>query len=135
MSTDRKKPEELSEDELISLALSRKGPVDMGKLTEASKFIYDLQIKNGDTPVPLTVIYYTYKLWKGFDNKKQNRNQFFRDFGKYFTQYRGTGGRYYLLNPEPFDMSEEMYWESRNDLKREQSRSPKRKQHGKKDPA
>lgn len=102
---------DLSDEDLIALVKGISSEeVVMEKLSEASKFIYALDIKNGDTKIPAALIYHTYKCWKGWDQKRQSKPMFFRDFKKYFEPCRTNTEMCYLLNPKPFDLSEETYW-------------------------
>lgn len=127
MSPNKKIIHEISSDELENIVSGSNEPVSTEKLTEAAKFIYDLRIRNGDEKIPAQLIYYTYKKWKGWQNKKQPKVQFFSDFGQYFESYRNTDGTHYLLDPKSFDLSDDMYWEMRADLRRERSKKKKTK--------
>ena len=119
---------ELSTDDLIALAKGASQEVIMEKLTEASKFIYDLGIKHGDEKIPASLIYHTYKHWKGWNNKRQSKGLFFKDFKKYFEPHRTTHGMVYLLNPKPFDLSDEAYWLIRSELRNEKTKKNKKSQ-------
>lgn len=117
---------ELSTEDLIALASGAKPEDIADKLTEASKFIYDLNIKHGDEKISAQLIYHTYKHWKGWDQKRQSKNLFFRDFKKYFTPHRTAQGICYLLNPKPFDLSDDAYWLMRNELRNEKTKKSKK---------
>lgn len=134
MSIGRRKPQDLNEDQLIELALASKKPIEMGKMTEAAKFIYDKQIRPGDAKISAALIYYTYKLWKGLTGQKQPKSMFFRDFGTIFDPQKDSDGtRFYYLDPNSFDLSEDMYWEMRADVRRDKNRAfNKRNNYGKK---
>jgi hypothetical protein len=108
--SDRKIIHELSDADLIALASGADPEEVVEKISEAAKFIFDCKIKHGSEPIPAALIYHTYQCWKGWDQKKQSKPMFFRDFSKYFPPGRGLNGRVYLLNPKPFDLSEETRW-------------------------
>ncbi len=119
---------ELSIDDLIALAQGASEEVIMDKLTEASKFIYDLGIKHGDTKIPAALVYHTYKHWKGWDQKRQSKPLFFKDFKTYFEPHRTTDGMVFLLNPKPFDLSDDTYWLIRAELRNEKTKKTKKSQ-------
>lgn len=125
MSRDKTIIHELPVEELIKLATKSDEEIVTDKLTEAAKFIYALKIKHGKEPISAPLIYHTYKLWKGWDNKKQAKPFFFRDFSTFFEKYRTKDGTSYLLDPKPFDLSKETYWLMRADMRREKSRRKK----------
>lgn len=116
----------LSEEDLVALASGVKPEEIVEKLTEAAKFAYELNIRHGDTKVPAQVIYHTYKHWKGWNQKRQSKPLFFRDFGKLFEAHRVTNGMVYLLNPKPFDLSQEAFWLIRKELRDEKTQKPTR---------
>lgn len=118
---------ELSIDELIRLAQQSPGPIMADELTEASKFIYALNIRHGDERIPAQLIYYTYKQWKGWDKRPQPKPFFFRDFSKYFEQVRSKEGMNYLLDPKSFDLSKEAYWLSRKDQREHRAKQKAKK--------
>jgi len=117
---------ELSDADLVALAGGAKPTEIAEKLTQAASFIYDLNIKHGDDKIPAQLIYHTYKLWKGWDQKKQSKPMFFRDFSKYFNQHRTTNGITYLLNAKPFDLSEETYWIVRKEMREAKAKKGKK---------
>lgn len=127
MSGNKKVVHELSIEDLIKLAQGSNEPVVMDELTEASKFIYALNIRNGDIKIPAQLIYYTYKQWKGWDKRPQPKPFFFRDFTKYFEQVRTKDGISYLLDPKPFDLSEETYWLMKKDQRERQAKQKTKK--------
>lgn len=116
---------ELDVDSLIALASGAKPEDVIDKISEASKFIYDLNIKHGDDKIPAALIYHTYKCWKGWNQKKQSKPMFFRDFGKYFPPHRTTHGMTYLLNSKTFDLSEETKWLYRKEEREARSKRAK----------
>ncbi len=117
---------ELSEEDLVALASGAKPETIVEKVSEAAKFVYDLNIKHGDEKVSAQLIYYTYKHWKGWDQKRQSKPTFFRDFNKYFEPHRVTEGNVYLLNPKPFDLSEENYWRMRKEVREAKAKKTKK---------
>jgi hypothetical protein len=116
---------ELSIEDLIALAQGADEEVIMDKLSEAGKFIFEMKIKHGDVRIPAFVIYHTYKNWKGWDQKRQSKPFFFKDFKKYFEPLRTTDGMVYLLNPKPFDLSEDNYWLIRAEIRNEKTKKSK----------
>lgn len=127
MSVNKKNIYELSVEELIQLAQESAEPVVMEELTEASKFIYANNIRHGDVKIPAQLIYYTYKQWKGWDRKPQPKPYFFRDFSKYFEQVRTKEGMTYLLDPKPFDLSQETYFMIRKDIREQRAKRQAKK--------
>lgn len=126
--TSKKIVHELSIDELMKLATGSTEPIVMEGLSEASKFIYALEIKHGVEKIPAQTIYYTYKQWKGWDKRPQPKPFFFRDFSKFFEQTRTSQGMCYLLNPKPFDLSQEAYWLARKDIREQKAKNRKKTQ-------
>lgn len=117
---------DLSVEDLINLAQKSQEPVVMDELTEASKFIYELSIRHGDSKIPAQLIYYTYKQWKGWDKRPQPKPYFFRDFSKYFESVRSSDGINYLLDPKSFDLSKEAYWLTRKDAREQRAKNKKK---------
>lgn len=119
---------ELSAEDLIALASGADPKEVVDKISEAARFIYDLNIKHGDTKVPAEVVYHTYKHWNGWNQKRQSKGLFFRDFKKYFEPYRTTHGMVYHLNPKPFDLSKEAYFLIRAEIRNEKTKKNKKSQ-------
>lgn len=117
---------ELSVEDLVALASGAKAEDIAEKISEAGKFIYELNIKHGDTKISAAVIYHTYKHWKGWDQKRQSKPLFFRDFKTYFEPQRTSDGIIYLLNPKPFDLSEEAKWLIRAEQRSEKTKKTKK---------
>lgn len=117
---------ELSVEDLVALAAGAKPEDIIEKISEAAKFIYEVNIKHGDDKISAPLIYHTYKGWKGWDQKRQSKPFFFRDFNKYFTPHRTNSGMVYLLNPKPFDLSEETYWLIRKEQREVKSKKNKK---------
>lgn len=127
MSQDKNKIiHDLATEDLLKIINGSKEEVIMDKLSEAAKFIYDLGIKNGLEKISAQLVYHTYKEWKGWDNKRQAKPLFFRDFKKYFNSHRSSDEVYYLLDPKPFDRSKETYWIIRNEIRNEKARKNKK---------
>lgn len=124
--SDKKLIHELDVDALVALAAGAKPEDIVDKLSEASKFIYEMNIKHGDTKIPASLVYHTYKCWKGWDQKKQSKPMFFRDFKKYFEPHRTTHELCYLLNPKPFDLSENTYWIIRKEINEAKAQKAKK---------
>lgn len=127
MSDNKKVIHELPSDELEKIVSGSQETVSTDKLTEAAKFIYDLRIRHGDVKISAQIIYHTYKQWKGWQNRKQSKSYFFKDFATYFTSHRTKDGTHYLLDPKPFDLTEATYWQIRADLRREKARKKAQK--------
>lgn len=117
---------ELSVDDLVALAQGADEEVIMDKICDAAKFIYDMDIKHGETKIPAALIYHTYKVWNGWNQKRQSKPFFFRDFSKYFSPHRTTDGMCYLLNPKPFDLSDETFWLIRAEMRNEKAKKSKK---------
>ncbi len=115
--SDKKIIYELSDSDLVALASGAKAEDVIDKISQAAKFIYDLNIKHGDEKISADIVYHTYKHWKGWDQKRQSRPIFFRDFKKYFEPHRTSNGLVYLLDPKPFDLSPEAYWIVRKEIR------------------
>lgn len=126
MSINKKIIHEIHDDDLFRIVSGSEEDVIFDKLSEAAKFIYDKNIKHGDDKIHAQLVYYTYKKWRGWENKKQPKPQFFSDFDKYFTPSRDKEGKYYLLDSKSFDLSSEMYWEMRADIRHEKARKKKK---------
>lgn len=119
---------ELSSEDLAKIATGSDEEVIYDKITEAAKFIYALGIKHGKERISAQLLYYHYREWKGWGNKKQSKGPFFRDFNKYFESTRGRDGKLYFLDPKPFDLSKETWWEMRAQLRNEKTRKKQKLQ-------
>lgn len=106
---------EKSVDELLKLVEeAEKKQEDSSKFTSKDKphvkrFIEDLDIKTGVERVSTSVIFHAYIMkWKGQSReKKLKKIEFFRQFKRYFNQTRTGKQRYYLLDPQSFDLTRE----------------------------
>ncbi len=127
MSQDKKIVHDLDIEALIKLATQSKVDTTLEALTDAAKFSYAMGIRHGDTPIPAQVVYHAYKQWKGIHNKKSPKLYFFRDFSKLFTRIRTKDGIFYMLEPQPFDLTESTYWLIRAELRHEKSRKKNKK--------
>lgn len=128
MSIDKRRIiQELSEEELLALASGAKVETVIRKVSEAAKFVYQLGIKEGNEKISAELIYHHYRMWKGWESKKQSKPYFFRDFSKYFTPQRSGDTRFYYLNPKPFDQSVETYFLLRADIRRERASRQRKK--------
>lgn len=123
---NKKLVEELSIDDLIALVEGTDEEIILEKISDASKFIYELGIKNGREKITAELIYHTYKGWKGWNQKRQAKPYFFRDFNKYFEKQRGTHGTFYYLSPKPFDLSEETFWLVRKEIREAKAKTSKK---------
>lgn len=123
---DNKIVHELSDDELLEIAKGAKPEAVIEKISEAAKFVYALGIRDGRTNISAMLVWYTYKEYKGFDNKRQSKRYFFRDFNKYFKPHRKEDGMHYMLDERSFDTSTETYWLIRADNRNEKSQRRKR---------
>jgi len=95
--------------------------------TEVEKFINECSIISGDTKVATYIVYYKYYKWKVNKRKLKARCPFFKQFKKHFENVQTDDGRGYLLNPEPFDISQEGYFKARALLRRERDGRKKEK--------
>lgn len=80
-------------------------PEDDTQLHEVDRFIISCGIKEGEAQVFSNVVWLAYCEWA---EKPMNRALFYRAFCKRFTRLRKKSwdrSPYYLLNPEPFDLS------------------------------
>lgn len=114
----------LPEEELIKLAKIDVEIEDNIGLNEAQRFIMAINIKSGNAKVPGAIIYERYLKWKKDQGGKniQNKNSFMKDMAKFFQSSRTRDYRYYLLNPEPFDLTDEKMQEYREKLDAEKKK-------------
>lgn len=121
-----KTPDQLTPDELLQILENSKDEVViMGQLTQAAQFAYELEIEQGDSKIPASLIYYTYKLWRN-TRKRQPKSPFFREFNELFEAKRDSTQRYYLLNPKSFNLTDEMLAEVKADAKRQEAKTKTR---------
>lgn len=117
MSKDKPIVHELSTEDLLKIVTSSDEEVVMEKTSEAAKFIYALSIRAGRTKISAQLIYFTYKNYKGWRNKKQSKPVFFKDFNKYFKPERDKDGMFYYLEDKPFDLSKDTWWLMRKEIR------------------
>ncbi len=117
---------ELSVDDLIKLVQGSAKPIVVDGPSEAANFIFALNIRHGDTKIPAELIYFTYKQWKGWDKRPQPKPFFFRDFTKQFEKTRTNEGISYLLDPRPFDLSQEQFWLMKKDSREHRAKQKKK---------
>lgn len=86
------------------------------KLTEVERFIRANNIQSGNTEIQAMRIYILYWKWK--DKRYLSVSQFFKEFKNYFKSKSNEYGKVYMLNPTPFDMSKEGWWEYRKQLRK-----------------
>lgn len=122
MSDNKRIIDELTEEELLALANGASVDQVIEKISEAGKFIHAKGIRDGKVKIRAFIVYYLYREWRGFRNKKQSKLYFFRDFSKYFTSHRDKDGAFYLLNPKPFDLSKDNYWIVRSEIRNEKAK-------------
>lgn len=85
-------------------------------INSVDRFITDLQIKTGLVKIPTHVIFYHYRK-KWYDKnkeKKVNKIVFFRTFNNQFRQSRTGKQRFYLLDPDSFDLDYETILKAEN---------------------
>lgn len=118
---------ELSVEDLIALAGGATAKDhEVGEASEAAKFIYANNVRNGDIKISAQLIYFTYKQWKGWDKRPQPKPFFFRDFSKYFESVRTAEGTCYMLDPRSFDTSKDNYWLMRKDFREYKAKRSKK---------
>lgn len=77
-------------------------------------FIKEFEIKLGTDRIPVYKVYYDYISWERFQSTKLSKIEFSRQFSKFFESGRGNQGRYYLLDKDSFDLSEESLTRAKN---------------------
>lgn len=111
-------------EELLKIASSTPSS-KARKTTSVDTFISKFQIKSGTSKIPNHIIYYKYCMWK--KTNRESKNWFFRSFSSNFESGRGPNGRYYLLDPEPFDLSMEYHFKARAFLRKQRSAKKEKK--------
>ena len=88
------------------------------KDTDVEKFIKKFNVQDGNSFVPVIVIYYTYCLWRPQD--RMSKIAFFKRFSKIYDAKIIKAVKGYLLNNELgfFDLSVENYFAARNFVRR-----------------
>lgn len=77
-------------------------------------YIKEFKIKVGEGKIPVYKLFYDYIAWERFQSTKLSKIEFCRQFSKFFEGGRGNKGRYYLLDTESFDLSEESLTKAKN---------------------
>lgn len=126
------KLDELTIEEIMGIA-SKDGKA-VSNLTDdesnVKNFLRECGIKDGPTLVPNYKVYYDYcHKWKP-NGKKLSKIGFLRKLSVVFESKRTKNVRYYLLNTEAFDISEESLNEAKEFDKRYRKKI-KKKQHKK----
>ncbi len=70
-------------------------------------FIKTFEIKDGTDKIPTYKVFYDYISWERFSSTKLSKIEFGRQFKKFFESGRGNRGRFYYLDAESFDVSNE----------------------------
>lgn len=126
----------VSIEDLIELA-SKEATVDeSSKITDVGFFIMDTTITPVDK-MPRTEgphIYWAYCKWCKRNSKvPMTRVKFFAEFKKRFKIcHSSKGGVTYWIDPKPFELSTDEWWEMRRALRREPNYNKKKKKDTKK---
>src|SRR5690606_20893516 len=78
------------------------------------EFISDFSIEEGIDKIPTYVLYYMYEFRFKTEGLKLKTTAFFRQFKKYFKQYRGNSQRYYLINKSKLLIDRKLMLEADN---------------------
>lgn len=103
-------------------------------VTDVERFIKDMGVESGSTPVPNYVIYFLYlTAWNPSKKKIINRYEFFKTFAKYFHKQRIGKRRAYYLNKDSLGVSRDLQRRAKEYdrqllEKQKKERSKKRKQ-------
>lgn len=131
------KKEDLDLDALMELAASPEEETDK-KYTwhkghhDARRFVYEFDIKAGTTRVPSIIIFHKYLEWMGKYKKKESQAVFFYNFKQMFERHRTNKLNSYLLDPTPFDLSDDNMWRIRKKIRQQKMRNDKKKESNKK---
>ena len=98
-------------------------------LREVLEFVRRFQIQPGDTPIEAMRIYLMYKHSKDPRTFKINDTMFFKKFSRFFKKKRRRNGYVYFLNKEPFNLTQDGYWDYRKKLRNEKERKRKNKKN------
>ena len=103
--------------------------------SNVKNFLREYDVKDGSALVPNYKVYHDYcRRWCP-TGKKLSKIGFLRKFSIAFTSHRRTHIRYYLLNKEAFDISEESLHEAKQFDKRYRKRVKKKSEQKKQDKA
>ena len=95
---------------------------------DVSDFVRRFQIQPGETPIEAMRIYLMYRHSKNSSKFKLNFKLFFMKFSRFFKRKRRRHGYVYFLNKEPFNLTQDGYWEYRRRLRNEKERLKKVKE-------
>lgn len=131
MSDSKHFSDNISIEELIKLADKEKSVDESARMNEVEKFIFDI----GVTPVdkmPRTEgpnIYWAYCKWcKAQGKVPANRPVFFKMFSKIYPVCNSTKGvKTFWVNPAPFELDQDEWWEMRRALRKEPNYDKKKK--------
>lgn len=125
MSNNKKLESPLSEDDLLAIAASSPEAhiKESDEPTQVHKFINKYKITPSEDKVWTGIIYMKYKE----DGGKLDNRVFFKEFKKIFKSKTDGEYRYYLVDKEPFDMSEENFWKIMRSQKKEKLKKMKNK--------
>lgn len=117
-------------DELIQILNS--SPEVEKELNDVQMFIRDLEIVESKSKVRSAHIFWAYMLWKEAGNGKEailNRNNFFKQFKKYFKSGRVGKYRYYFINGDNIEVNRRVHMEIMKDyyIEKEHQKWQKRK--------
>lgn len=119
---EQSKPSAEELQKLLELAVSEGPEGEDALLSDVERFILLKGIKPGTALVPAAFIWLMYKEFLGNPEMTHDQGWFFRSFSKRFQRKRWGHTRYYLLDPEPFDLSLDTYWRARADWRVDKER-------------
>lgn len=129
MESTKRSKEEL--DDLLKLVESEPNAPTEKEYSDVEQFIYELNIRAGETAIPLYLVFYTYQNWSR-QSKPLTKVQFGKEFRKFFTQHHlgvKAAAVGYYLDPTPFDMSLDAYWKIQK-IKRQKEVDKWKKNYG-----
>lgn len=115
--------DDLTIEELIKLAEKEKTIDSSAKMSDVEQFMFDVSITPVDK-LPRTEgpnIYWAYCKWCKNNRKiPANRQVFFREFAKKYPSCNSTKGvKTFWIDPKPFELPEEEWWQMRRALRKE----------------
>lgn len=120
----------ISTEELIKLAVSSDEPIEYEPYNTAVLFCKDLNLQEGESEIPSSIVYETYRQWE--TGELQSRTVFFTDFGKIFKKVKTRKFQCYKLDATPFDLSDEAIRRAVDNYDKERQKAAKRKKRNKK---
>lgn len=126
----QRKGSDLTSEELLAILEKEEPKKEKDpeiKWGDVEKFIQKHEILDGDTLVWGPIVYMEYKKSLPKYKKPLKYHTFTARFGLYYSKKTKADGAYYLLDPEPFDLSEESIWEARADRIRQREKRKKEK--------